>query len=311
MHYEGDISWPVLRRIVHDWAGNSVELSEMSPLDGGSISTTVRLDLSNGQRAVLKLSQHRVDRNYEREAFQLDLLRSIGLPVPRVFAFKIGTLEDPNSYLLMEFVEGVDLAHAKQQCAAEDFDGLQQQLAEMVVNLHGHTSDKFGRVLPNGSASRHESWPAFYREVYDGIWKEAEKIPSLPKAARKTIAKVHDRLERFIAHDDKPRLVHWDIWSTNILADRDASGKWRITALLDPNCKYAHAEAEIAYIDLFQTSTPAFMKVYQQSYKLDKTYHQVRKPVYQLYPLLNDLAMFGHDYLKPLLLAVDHVAPLV
>ncbi len=53
------------------------------------------------------------------------------------------------------------------------------------------------------------------------------------------------------------------------------------------------------------------MKAYQQSFKLDDSYHRVRKPVYQLYPLLNDLTLFGHDYLKPLLLAVEKVAPLV
>ncbi len=37
---EGDISWQVLRRIVQEWGGTSAELSEVTHLDGGSISTT-------------------------------------------------------------------------------------------------------------------------------------------------------------------------------------------------------------------------------------------------------------------------------
>jgi fructosamine-3-kinase len=235
----------------------------------------------------------------------------MGLPVPRVYSWRIGTLEDPHSYLLMEFVEGVDLAHSKKECDADQFDHLQRHLAEIVVTLHSNTRPAFGRVLPNGSSTSHDSWPAFYREVYEPIWKDAQQSPHLPKAARKTIGKIHDRLERLIAHGDKPRLVHWDRWSTNILARPDGSGAWRVVAMLDPNCKYAHAEAEIAYIDLFQTSTPAFLKTYQQTFKLEDLYHRVRKPVYQVYPLLNDLVMFGHDYLRPLMLAVDKVAPLL
>src|SRR6185503_19429352 len=73
---------------------------------------------------------------------------------------------------------------------------------------------------------------------------------------KKTIGKVHERLEKLLTHDDCPRLVHWDIWATNILAKPDEHGKWWITGVLDPNCKYAHAEAEIAYMDLFHTITP-------------------------------------------------------
>ena len=30
-----DISWQVLRQIVHDWAGASADLAEVKPLDGG------------------------------------------------------------------------------------------------------------------------------------------------------------------------------------------------------------------------------------------------------------------------------------
>ena len=89
------------------------------------------------------------------------------------------------------------------------------------------------------------------------------------------------------------------------------AGKWRIVSLLDPNCKFGHAEAEIAYLELFHTVTPAFLKAYQQSHKLSPEYHRVRKPVYQLYSLMNHLLLFGGEYLKPLCAAIEKVAPLV
>ena len=80
---------------------------------------------------MLKLSQHRVDRSYEREAHQLDLLHNLGLPAPKVYACSTGTLDDPHSFLLMEFMPGVPLNEAKQRCTSEQFDDLQRHLAEM------------------------------------------------------------------------------------------------------------------------------------------------------------------------------------
>jgi fructosamine-3-kinase len=308
--HDSDISWQTLRRILREWAGESAELAEVKPLEGGAINTTLALTCADGQRCVIKISPHRVNRDYQREAYQLDLLRQVGLPTPKVYDAHIGSLEDPNSYLLMEYMEGIDLAEAKRACDAEQFDRLQSQLAEMVLTMHAQTSDAYCRCS-GPEPKTFASWPAFYREVYDPIWHDVEKDAHLPKPTRKLVAKVHENLERLIQHNDRPRLVHWDIWNTNILAAPDASGSWRITTLLDPNCKYAHAEAELAYIDLFHTCTAAFMKTYQQTRKLDDGYHRVRKAVYQLYPMVNHFHLFGHQYLAPLTQASERCAALV
>src|SRR5580658_8409621 len=107
MSQDSEISWSVLRRIIQKWAGTSAELAAVTPLDGGCISTTLALTLADQSRVVLKISAHRVDRSYQREAHQLDLLRSAGMPVPKVHTWKIGSLDDPFSYILMEFVDGV------------------------------------------------------------------------------------------------------------------------------------------------------------------------------------------------------------
>jgi len=96
-----------------------------------------------------------------------------------------------------------------------------------------------------------------------------------------------------------------------VMVKRNGSGEWKIAALLDPNCKYAHAEAEIAYMDLFHTATPAFLKAYQHRHKLPPEYHRFRKPIYQLYPLINQFHLFGKEYLAPLAQAVEQTAHLV
>ena len=307
---ELDISWQVLRRIVHDWVGTAAELTEVKALVGGCINTTVALTTQDGAKAVLKISPHRVTRVFEEEAYQLNLLRDLGLPTPEVYACRVATLDDPHSYLLMQFLDGVNLNEARRQCTAEQYDHLQMQLAELVLTMHEHTSPHYMRVT-DGHGRPHDDWPKFYREVYDPIWHEAEKLPLLPVKVRKQIAKLHAKLERLLVHEDRPRLVHWDLWATNLLAKPDEHGHWWISGMLDPNCKFAHAEAEIAYMELFQTVTPAFLRAYQQTHRLSPDYQRIRKPIYQLYPMINHLRLFGNEYLKPLMAAVERVAGLV
>ena len=310
MPHEVEVSWQMLRQIVQDWAGAGAELAEVTPMSGGCINTTLALTTRDGERAVLKITPHRVDKTYADEAHQLKVMQEAGVPVPEVYVCRSGTLDRPFSYILMQFVDGIDLSAAKAACTADEFDQLQSHLAELVLLLHDHRSPHYMRVT-HDEPKRFERWHECYRDIYDGIWHEVEKGGALPIKFRKQMSRIHERLERLLAHDDCPRLTHWDLWATNVLARRDDTGRWRIAALLDPNCKYAHAEAEIAYLELFHTATPAFLKAYQQHHKLDPAYHQVRKPAYQLYSLLNHLRLFGHEYLKPLTAMIERVGALV
>ncbi|HEY2585360.1 MAG TPA: fructosamine kinase family protein [Tepidisphaeraceae bacterium] len=307
--HEVEVSWQSLRQIVREWAGSAAELEEVTPLAGGCINTTLCLQTRDGSKAVLKITPHRVDRAYGDEVHQLQLLRDVGIPVPDVYLCRTGTLENPFSYLLMEFIEGVDLAGAKAACSAEQFDDLQAQLAELVMRMHDHMATHYMRVTA-AEPKRYERWPECYRDVFDGIWAEVAKSGQLPVKVRKQISRIHDRLDRLLAHDDCPRLVHWDLWSTNILARPGRDGRWRLAALLDPLCKYAHAEAEIAYLELFHTIAPAFLRAYQQRFKLPGEYARVRRPVYQMYSLINHLRLFGPEYLPPLLAAVERTRDL-
>lgn len=308
--HEVDVSWDDLRPILRGWAGADAELDEVSPLHGGQINTTLKLTTADGRKCVLKITPHRVDRTYRDEAHQLNLLREVGIPVPTVYACKTGSLESPFSYLLMEFMDGVDLAAARSRCGSTDAESLQRHLAELVLQMHEHRGGQYQRVVADDSKT-FDDWPACFREVYDPIWRDVEKSNLLPVKSRKLMNRVHDRLDRLVAHDDCPRLTHWDLWATNILANADADGAWRITALLDPNCKFGHAEAELAYLELFHTVTPTFMKVYQSHRRLTDDYHRVRKPVYQLYSLLNHVHLFGQEYLKAFLMTLERVGQLV
>jgi fructosamine-3-kinase len=307
---EVEVSWPQLRQIVLEWTGPEVELDEVMPLYGGAINTTLLLKTKCEKKCVLKITPHRVDRSYEDEAQQLALLGEAGVKVPKIYHLQTGSLEKPFSYLLMEFVAGVDLNAAKSQCTPEQFDQLQEHLAEQALLMHEMRSPHCMRVSA-AEPKRYERWPQFFHDVFDPIWKDVEKSEVLPIKSRKLMGRIHNSLDRLVAHDDGARLMHGDLWGSNILAGPDDAGRWRVSAILDPHCKYGHAEEELAYLELFHTVTPAFMRMYQQARKLDPEYFRVRRQVYQLYSLLDHLHLFGQEYLKSTLAMLDRVGALV
>src|SRR5579884_306618 len=193
MPHEVEVSWQMLRQIVQDWAGSSAELAEVTPMAGGCINTTLALTTRDGQRAVLKITPHRVDKAYADEAHQLRVLHEAGVPVPDVYVCRIGTLDRPFSFILMQFVEGVDLSAAKAACSADEYDQLQSNLAELVLLLHDRRAPHYMRVT-HDEPDRYDTWCDCYREIYDGIWHEVEKSGVLPTKARKQVSRIHERL---------------------------------------------------------------------------------------------------------------------
>lgn len=304
MSTSDDVSWDTLRRIVRQWAGSKLDIEEIRHLHGGAVSNTLGLKLNNGEQVVLKIAPHRVDRSLAREAQQLNHLRFLGVPVPTVYQWKLADLDGPDSYVLMEFVEGMDLAAARESLGEAAYESVQQDLARIVVTMHKQVGKAYMRVGASGQDGQEfSSWSEFFRGVYDGIWRELEKNAHTSPVCRKHFNRVHDRLDKLLAHDDVPRLVHWDLWTANVLVGDEG----KVRAILDPVCKYAHAEAELAYLEMFHTVTPAFMKAYRRELKASDGYER-RREVYQLYFTMDHAAFFGGPYHDKLEAAAAKVA---
>ncbi len=307
MSEQDDVSWKMVERVVHDWLGPEAKLTELCFLAGGIVNTTVRITTSTGERAVLKISPHRANQSHEREARELTLLSEIGLPVPPVHATRTGSLEYPHSYLLIGFIDGMTMRDAHEHCTPEQWDHLQCELAEFATVLHSHHGELYGRF----EGSTFTDWPSFYRSLVDPIWQEAEKLHCLPVKTRKTIARIHDHLDRLLAHGDVPRLCHGDLWSGNVLCSLNGDGRWHITGILDPELRHAHVESEIAYMDLSRTINHAFKQAYQSRHRLPDNYHRIRKPIYQLYALINQLQLHGHTHAPRVIESAERLAAVV
>jgi protein-ribulosamine 3-kinase len=92
--------------------------------------------------------------------------------------------------------------------------------------------------------------------------------------------------------ETKASLLHGDLWSGNFMIG--PKGK---AVLIDPAVYYGPAEAELAFTTLFGGFEDEFYKAYQEAHALEKGYEK-RFDLYNLYPLLVHVNLFGRSYLS-------------
>lgn len=88
-----------------------------------------------------------------------------------------------------------------------------------------------------------------------------------------------------------PSLLHGDLWSGNFMVNAQGAA-----TLIDPAVYYGHREAEIAFTRLFGGFHGGFYAAYHEAWPLEADW-ETRVPLFNLYPLMVHLNLFGHSYL--------------
>ena len=252
------------------------------PLSGGCIGEVSCIDLADKRRIVAKVDRG-VSPKLDIEGYMLRYLREhSALPVPDV-------LWSAPKALLMSFEPGESHFSARGQAHA----------AELLAALHGVTAPTFGLERDTLIGGLHQpnsqrtSWVDFFREHrLLHMASQAHREGRLPADLLKRLVRFADDLEKFIAEPPYPSLLHGDVWTTNVLAENH-----RITAFLDPALYYGHPEIELAFTTLFGTFGPAFFEAYHSLRPIAPGFFEVRRDLYNLYPLLVHVRLFGSSYL--------------
>jgi fructosamine-3-kinase len=117
------------------------------------------------------------------------------------------------------------------------------------------------------------------------------------------IERVAARLPDLVGEPAPPGLVHGDAWTGNVLV-RDG----RVAAFIDPAIYFADPEIELAFGTLFGTFGEAFFRRYGEIRPLRPGFFEVRRDVYNLYPLLVHVRLFGGGYVGQVAGIVRRVA---
>jgi fructosamine-3-kinase len=274
------VSDDFLARIIEEHLGE--RLLSVRSLGGGCIGEVYRVELEDGTRLVAKVDREGAS-HLEREAYMLRYLRErTELPVPEVF-------HGSETLLLMEFVEG----------ESRFSGGAERHAAELLAGLHGISAEAYGHERDTliGTLDQPnpwtESWVEFFREqrllYLARVAHEAGRLPNEDLAKVESLA---ERLEEYLEEPERPSLIHGDVWSANVLAWGD-----RISAFLDPAIYHADPEIELSFISLFNSFGGRFFERYGEIRPIRPGFFELRRDLYNLYPLLVHVYFFGGGYL--------------
>lgn len=193
-----------------------------------------------------------------------------------------GQNED-EAFLILEWI---DLAPLDQQSGADLGAALARQ-HRVSGDAFGWTEDNYIGATPQQNKP-HPGWPYFFGE--------SRLRPQLQLAQRngmdKTlVAKGCAVIERcgglFINYRPVPSLLHGDLWSGNAAQTSDG-----LALIFDPACYYGDRETDIAMAELFGGFPASFYASYRAAWPLHSGY-EARKPLYNLYHILNHFNLFG------------------
>jgi len=265
-------------------------VAHVKPVGGGR-SPTARLTTAKGP-FFAKWATGPNAKTFMPEAEGLRALaaRTDGLCVPTPVAAAPAQGGDPG-FLITPWIDSADPTPTHARTLGQGLAAL-HRVQDAGEPRYGFANDNFIGEMPQQN-SWHDTWPAFFRACRlepqarwareRGVWQAAWDAP---------FNQLLEALPGRLPLTPAPSLVHGDLWGGNVLmtGSRDA-------ALIDPAVYHGHREVDLAMTELFGRFSRPFYGAYEDTWPLDEGY-AARRPIYNLYHLLNHLNIFGSGYAR-------------
>lgn len=243
-----------------------VDEARLERLAGGDLSEVLLVPRGDGEAVVAKSGP-----SVSIEAAMLRALAGAGMPAPAVEG-------EHDGVLLIRHVEHDGLFSPR---AWADIGLGLAKLHAAAGEAYGWPADyALGTVALDNRESR--DWPRF--------WGEQRLLAAaslLDRPWRARIERLASRLPDLLPASPAASLLHGDLWTGNILVHDG-----RLAALIDPACYHGHSEVDLAMLSLFDTPPEEF----QEAYGEREPGWDERLPIYQLFPALVHLRLFGAAY---------------
>lgn len=269
--------------------GLGAKIMRSKPLRGGDIADVSLLTLDDGRQVVAKRPRMDQPDTTAVEKMMLKHLRAKSeLPVPDVLFQSKGILVISH------------IPHA----GVSDSAAVAKDMARHIASLHavhpkgkkpyyGFQKDTFIGPLPQHNKPS-DSWVAFFKEKrLLAMAASCARTGKLPKTTMARVETLAESLEDFLPATPSSSLLHGDLWAGNMLIDGD-----HIAGFIDPAISYGHHEMDLAFIDLMGGLHPVFFDAYNERSPIADGFFESRKTLYQLWPLLVHVRLFGGGYVS-------------
>ena len=253
-------------------------------LGGGDINDAFEVSLGDGTSVFVKTHPDPPRGMFEAEARGLRWLGEAGaIRVPRV----IEVSDEHPAYLALEL-----LTPAKRR---PDFD---EVLGRSLASLHAVGAPSFGLDHDNfigrlaQSNTTADDWASFYwasrLEPQLRLATDRGLVDSGMSARFDTLRRV---LPERVGPEEPPSRLHGDLWGGNLHVDEAGQ-----PCLIDPAVYGGHREIDLAMMRLFGGFGERAFAAYGEARPLAPGADS-RVPLYQLYPLMVHVNLFGGSYL--------------
>lgn len=266
--------------------GDNFQIANFSFVSGGCINSAGIIDSNFGRIFIKWNDRKRFPGMFEAESKGLELLHFPGVirvPLP-LFTGETGNF----SYLVTEYISSAPRSK-------NYWDMLGQNLAA----LHRQTAENYGLDHDNYIGSLNQlnnpdkDWITFYiNNRLEYQLKLAVDQGKMGKSHAQKFQQLYSGIESLLADDESPSLIHGDLWGGNLMTDPNGE-----PVIFDPAAYYGHREIELAMTKLFGGFSSRFYEVYKEVYPLNAGFEE-RVDIYQLYPLLVHVNLFGGGYIS-------------
>lgn len=254
---------------------------------GGDINDAWLLELSRGGHVFAKTNDRADKRMFPAEARGLEWLREpAALRVPQVLAVNDPEVDEPG-YLVLEYLS-----------PSEPDAGQHARLGAGLATLHRFGASQFGldhdnfigRLPQDNSACA--TWSDFYveRRIRPQV-HVARDGGRMDRSEARVFDGVCERIGTLVGPEEPPSRLHGDLWGGNL---HWSGGE---PCLIDPAAYGGHREVDLAMMRLFGGFAPAVFDAYTEAFPLAPGAAD-RVDLYQLYPLLVHVNLFGGSYVR-------------
>jgi len=274
------------RAIIGHVSNIQSKLVRIENIEGGCIHHAVKV-VSDQQSYFIKSNRHALDM-FEAEAKGLQLLYDLdAIGIPEVLG--LGTV-DGQDYLCLTFID-----------KSTPTSNYWYSFGESLAKIHRTPSDRFGLDHDNfiGSLAQSNTFHTHWIEFF--VQERLQPQLLLAKNVNLVAHRVLDDFEKLfmklpeLIPTEPPAMLHGDLWSGNIMC-----GSSNQPFIFDPAVYFGHREAELSFTKLFGGFAPAFYQAYQSNFPLQQGYEQ-RVDLFNLYPLLVHVNLFGQSYLPAII----------
>lgn len=275
--------WKVIGAAIGEATGDAFAATSVRAVQGGSIHSAWRVGDARREFFVKtglpgSLPMFSAEADGLRALAAADAIR-----VPAVIAEGASASD---AYLILEALDLAPLDHAAGARLGASLAALHRQPGDHC----GWSRDNFIGATPQANTP-HPSWPHFFADRRLRPQLELALQNGLEKSLFAQGIGVAERLGGlFLEYRPQPGLLHGDLWSGNAGMLPDGT-----PVIYDPACYRGDRETDIAMAELFGGFPISFFAAYRAAWPLDPDYER-RKPLYNLYHILNHFNLFGGGY---------------